>query len=194
MEFASLHPAVGAVLIFLARIIDVSIGTVRIILVARDLRFLASLLGFFEVLIWLVAISQIVTNLNSIELYIGYSAGFAAGTYIGMTVERRLSIGTLLVRIVLPGGINGLAKKLAEAGHRVTELAGEGAKGPVSILFTIIKRSRLREVIDTVNTFHPDAFYTVEDIRLARHAVAPGDTRQRRHQLLQPFYWFRKSK
>ena len=194
MDLTTLHPWTGAVLIFFARIVDVSIGTLRIILVARDRRLWSSMLGFFEVLIWLVAISQIVTNLSSIELYIGYAAGFAAGTYIGMTIERKLSIGTLLVRVVLPGAASALAERLNSAGHRVTEVAGAGAHGPVTILFTIIKRSSLAKVIDAVQSFDPEAFYTVEDVRMARLAEAPMDSSARRRQLLQPFYWFRKSK
>ena len=194
MELANLHPLIGAVLIFLARIVDVSIGTLRIILVARDHRLWSSVLGFFEVLIWLLAISQIVTNLTSIELYIGYAAGFAAGTYVGMTIERKLSIGTLLVRVVVPGVADRLVESLAGAGHRVTEVAGEGAHEPVTIIFTIIKRSSLPKVIAAVQAFDPAAFYTVEDVRMARMATAPEDSSARRRQLMQPFYWFRKSK
>lgn len=194
MDLANLHPLIGAVLIFFARICDVSIGTLRIILVARDHRFLSSLLGFFEVLIWLIAISQIVNNLSSYILYLGYAAGFAAGTYVGMTIERKLSIGTLLVRVVVPGRATGLVARLNEAGHRVTEVAGEGAYGAVTILFTIIRRSSLSSVIDTVHAYNPDAFYTVEDVRMARLAATSTDSSARRRQLLQPFYWFRKSK
>ena len=181
-------------LIFLARIVDVSLGTLRIILVARGLRALASVLGFFEVFIWLLAISQIVQNLTSIANYIGYSAGFAAGTYIGMTIERRLSLGYVLVRVIMPREASDLIVYLIARDYRVTHVEAEGARGPVTIIFTIVKRLQLARVLEVIRKFDPKAFYTVEDIRLAAQTSLqniPGGPLRR---LMAPFYWFRKAK
>ena len=181
------------VLIFLARILDVSIGTIRIILVARDRRALAAILGFLEVLIWLAAISQIISNLTHVINYIAYAAGFAAGTYVGMTIERRLAIGTMLVRIITPRKSERLRKELETRGYRFTSVPAEGSKGPVTVLFTIVARSGLSKLQVLLREIEPEAFYTVEDIRLANQTYREEMGIPRR-QLLRPFFWFRKSK
>ncbi|MBD3403961.1 DUF2179 domain-containing protein [candidate division GN15 bacterium] len=183
------------VLIFVARIIDVSIGTIRIILVARDLRATASVLGFFEILIWLAAISQIMQNLTSWENYIAYAAGFAAGTWVGMTIERRLAIGTLLVRVIVPKQADDLIERLILQGHQVTHVPAEGGFGPVTVLFTIVKRAELSKVVTTIKKFNPSAFYTIEDVRAARaDTITPGKQKGWRRRILGPFQWFRKGK
>ncbi len=182
-------------LIFLARIADVSIGTLRIITVGRGMRTLSSVLGFFEVLIWLAAISQIMSNLTSIENYLAYAAGFAAGTWVGMTIERRLALGMLLVRVIVPRGPNGLAAELIEGDYRVTSLEGHGAKGPVTVLFTIVKRSRLKGLLSVVQKHDPSAWYSVEDIRSANEPVAAQAAFVSKYpNVIMPFAWFRKGK
>ncbi|MDX9858600.1 MAG: DUF2179 domain-containing protein [candidate division Zixibacteria bacterium] len=183
------------VLIFLARILDVSIGTIRIILVARDMRAVASVMGFFEVLIWLLAISQIMQNLTSWENYIAYAAGFAMGTWVGMTIERKLAIGTQLVRVILPKKADDLLQRLIMQGHQVTHVPGEGGFGPVTIIFLIVPRSQLSRVIDTIKRFDPNAFYTIEDVRTARNSrVTAGKQKGWRPRIMGPFQWFRKGK
>ena len=181
------------ILIFIARILDVSIGTLRIILVARDRRALAAGLGFLEILIWLAAISQIVSNLTNIANLFAYAAGFAAGTYIGMTIERRLAIGTMLVRIITPRKSDHLSRELQSKGYRFTSVAADGSQGPVTILFTIVARSALQKLQKLLVQVEPEAFYTVEDIRLANQ-IHRDDLGIPRRQLLRPFLWFRKSK
>ena len=183
------------VLIFLARIVDVSIGTLRIMTVGRGMRALSSILGFFEVLIWLAAISQIVSNLTSWQNYIAYAAGFATGTWVGMTIERRLSLGMLLVRVIVPRGPNGLLSELIERQYRVTSIAGEGVHGPVTIIFTIVKRGRLNDLLSLIKSRHPSAYYSVEDVRTATDPIATqGAFVTKYPTILQPFAWFRKGK
>lgn len=183
------------VLIFFARIIDVSIGTIRIILVARDMRAIASIMGFFEVLIWLLAISQIMQNLTSWENYIAYSAGFAMGTWVGMTIERKLAIGTQLVRVIVPKSADDLLERLILQGHQVTHIPAEGGFGPVTVIFLIVRRSQLSKVLDTIKKFDPNAFYTIEDVRTARHnKVTPGRQKGWRPRIMGPFQWWRKGK
>ena len=182
--------------IFIARIIDVSMGTMRIIVVSRGNRLLASILGFTEVFIWLLAIGQVLGNLNGWISYLSYSAGFAAGTFVGMTLERRLVMGTALIRIIVPHEPECLRlfSSMKEAGYRVTHVQGEGARGPVDIFFSIVKRKRLHAFHDMIQKYRPDAFFSIEDVRQVRDIESTDIMTQQRHHLLQPFYWFRKGK
>lgn len=160
-------------LIFLARICDVTIGTIRIIFVSRGQKVFASLLGFCEVLIWLVAIGQIMKNLNNVACYIAYAGGFAMGNYIGIALEGKLAMGVVLVRIITRQDGNELIACLREAGYGVTSIDAKGAIGPVHVIYTVIKRTSLGEVVEIIHRFNPKAFYSVEDIRTVREGVFP---------------------
>lgn len=190
-----LPPLMVTVLIFVARIMDVSIGTIRIIIVARGARMMASLLGFFEVLIWLVTIGQIMQNLSSVENYLAYSAGFAAGTFVGMSLDHRMAIGSVMVRIVIAREKGAdLLGRLKELGYRITHMDAEGVKTPVKVVFTVVPRGELKRMLRNLREFDPAAFYTIEDVRQARHPIDDSVTPATRHNLLQPFYFFRKGK
>jgi uncharacterized protein YebE (UPF0316 family) len=182
------------VLIFFARVTDVTLGTVRIVLVARGQRLVASLLGFAEVTIWLAAIGQIIRDLSSIENFLAYGAGFATGTFLGMTLERRLTLGKLLVRIIIPSESGELIEVLRENGYRITHVDGSGAKGSKKVIFSVVRASRLKALLGIVEQYAPKAFYTVEDVRHVHEGVPAEMTPSWRRQLLQPFFWFRKSK
>lgn len=160
-------------LIFTARIIDVSLGTLRIIFISRGKRLLAPLMGFFEVLIWLLAISQIFKNLQNPACYVAYAAGFAGGSYIGMAIENRLAIGLQIVRIITKFFVPELIEKLKASGYGLTTLQGEGAEGPVTVIFTIVRRKDLPEFIDIIQSVNPKVFYTVEDVRMAKEGIYP---------------------
>ena len=190
LQLTNLHPAVTPFLIFFARIIDVSIGTLRIILVGRGMRFVSSLLVF----IWLLAISQIVTNLGSLVNMVAYCAGFAAGTYVGMTIERRLSLGTMIVRVIVPHESAHLIMYLIANNYKVTHMDAEGALGQVKIIFTIVRRSELKHVLGIIRRFDPDAVYTVEDLRMVSESGLPKNLTDSRFDIFQPSMWFRKSK
>jgi uncharacterized protein YebE (UPF0316 family) len=161
------------VLIFFARVADVTLGTLRIIFVSRGKRNIAPLLGFVEVLIWIVAIGQIVQNLNSVTSYLGYALGFAAGNFAGMYIEDRLAMGKLVIRAILDIGGEAVLTSLHQAGYGVTVIDGQGATGAVKIIYTIVKRKHLREVLDIIHTIHPKAFVTVEDVRSAEEGIFP---------------------
>jgi len=154
-------------LIFLARFTDVSLGTLRIMFIARGKKKIAPLLGFFEVLIWLVAISQIMKNLNNVACYIAWAGGFATGNYVGILIEERIAIGLQVVRIITPKPAQALIATLREKGFGVTSLDAHGALGDVNLLFTIIRRRDLKEISTLILEFDPMAFYSVEDIRSA---------------------------
>jgi uncharacterized protein YebE (UPF0316 family) len=160
-------------LIVLARIGDVSLGTIRIISIGRGYRFLAPLLGFFEVLIWLLAIRQIMQNLTNVFYYIVYAGGFGAGTFVGMYIEEKLAIGLISIRIITRKDASELLDFLRSANYGVTSVDAQGATGPVHIIYTIVKRSNVRDVVRIINRFSPKAFYLVEDVRLAREGIFP---------------------
>ncbi|MBU4225576.1 MAG: hypothetical protein KKC71_07125, partial [Chloroflexi bacterium] len=113
-------------LVFLARVIDVTLGTLRIIFISRGKKYLAPLLGFVEVFIWVAVIAQITRGANNIVAYLAYAAGFAAGNFIGMYIEDKLAIGTLVLRIIVPNGADTLIGHLRAAGFGVTSVDAEG--------------------------------------------------------------------
>lgn len=161
------------VLIFLARVVDVTLGTIRIIFTSRGKRNLAPLLGFVEVLIWIVVIGQLVRNLESVTSYLGYAAGFAVGNFVGMYIEDHLALGTLIVRVIVPSGGDELMRRLHDAGYGVTGVNGEGANGPVKLVYTIVKRKHLKEVVRLIHATHPRAFLSVEDVRSTEEGIFP---------------------
>ena len=167
-------------LIFLARIADVSIGTIRIMFISRGMRVVSSLLGFFEILIWLVAISQIMKNLTNITNYIAYAAGFGMGNFVGISIERKLSLGNLMIRTVTKQNGTELVKSLRSKGYGATGVNAQGTAGPVKIIFTIVRRKDVEKVIEIIKRFNPNAFYTIEDIRsVAEQKVFPIHTPHR---------------
>lgn len=152
-------------MIFFARIMDVSIGTVRIILVAKGYKKFAPLAGFFEVLIWIIAITRIVENLDNWICYIAYAAGFASGNYIGMIIEERLALGYEMVRIITKKEAGNLILELRDKGYGTTSVEAKGNLGAVAVIYVIVSRKKLKDVIDLIFHFNPKALYTIEDIR-----------------------------
>ena len=151
--------------IFFARILDVSVGTLRIILVSKGYKAKASLLGFIEVLIWIIIVVQIFQNLDNWMNYVAFAGGFAAGNYIGMYIEEKMKIGIQMFRIIVNRESRELIEELKNADFRVTTIDGKGIYGSVKVLFTIAKRKRWHELSEIVNEFAPNAFYTVEDVK-----------------------------
>jgi len=172
------------VLIFISRIFDVSLGTIRIIFVSRGKKYLAPLLGFFEVMIWLLAISQIMKHLDNFLCYIAYGAGFAMGNFIGIMLEEKLALGILAVRIILVRDECRIKERLIAEGYGVTVVDAKGANSDVSIIYTIIKRKDLDDVIAIINKCNSRAFYTVEDARTVYRGVFPDkDGHAKQHGL-----------
>ncbi len=151
--------------IFFARIIDVSIGTIRIILVSRGYRALAPVFGFFEVLVWLLAIRQILGNLELSHNLFVYAAGFATGNYVGMILESKIAIGYQSVRIMTTEKVMSLPLVLREEGFGATVIKGRGARGEVSVIYTIVPRRGVDRVLEIVDMFEPRAFVSIEDVK-----------------------------
>lgn len=163
-------------LIFVARICDVTIGTVRIVMVAKGQKIWAPILGFFEVLIWLLAISRIFANLDNWVCYLAYGAGFASGNYIGIQIEEKLAMGIVKIQIITRKSADLLIEKLKASGYGITHHNAKGGSEDVSIIYTIIKRTNLEKVVQQIKTYNPNAFYSIEDVRFVSHGVFPEKT------------------
>jgi uncharacterized protein YebE (UPF0316 family) len=197
-QLALLRPDVAAwaipLFIFLARVADVSMGTVRVIFIARGMRLLAPLLGFFEVLIWLLAIGQIMQNLTNFVSYLAYAGGFAAGTFIGIYIENRLSLGVVIIRIITQQDASALVDWLRAAHYGVTTIDAQGTKGPVKIIFTVIKRRDISSVAAKIQEFNPHAFYSVEDVRFVSEGIFPLPRSRGEQRRLRFLKLYRKGK
>ena len=152
-------------LIFCARVVDVSLDTMRIIFLNRGRKVIAPVLGFFQALIWILAISQVMQHLANPVCYLSYGAGFATGNFMGMLIEEKVASGLLAIRIISIKKSEELAVALRQLGHGVTRIEGHGANGPVTILFAIIRRRHLTAVTALIKTHAPEAFYSTEEIR-----------------------------
>lgn len=153
--------------IFVARVCDVSLGTLRILFVSKGMRLRAAALGFLEVLIWIIVVAQLINHLNNWMNFIAFAGGFAVGTYVGMYIENKLKVGTLIVRIITAQKGDDLVGRLQDAGFMLTRVDAEGGVGPVEIVFTVCKRKRWHEVKDIIETFDAEVFYSVEEVKFA---------------------------
>ncbi len=180
------------ILIFLARICDVTLGTIRVIFISKGIRYLAPIIGFFEVIIWLLAIGQVMNNLTNLASYLAYGAGFAAGTYIGMVIEEKISIGLVIVRIITPDDPAPLLQCLRARNYCVTSVDGTGGIGPVKVIFTIVRRQDLSRVIGIIKQFNPKAFYSVEEVKSVAEGVIPGQYSRGVFSWLDSLRFFRK--
>jgi len=163
-------------LIFSARVADVSLGTIRVIFISKGLKYIAPVIGFFEVIIWLLAIGQVMQNLTNVASYIAYGAGFATGTLMGMLVEERLSLGTVIIRVITRRDSSELVSHLRSLNYGVTELNAEGSTGQVKVLLMVIKRQDSKEVVAKIKQFNPQAFYSIEEVKSVRDGVFPEQT------------------
>ena len=161
-------------IIFFTRVLDVTLGTLRIIFISRGRKHLAPLLGFVEVFIWITLVSQIVGGAQNFVAYLAYAAGFAAGNYVGMWIEEKLAIGTLVVRVILPRDAKELIDNLREAGFGVTHVEAHGSSGPVTLVYTIVMRKELKRVVDIIDGAAPKSFFTIEELRSVQEGIFPA--------------------
>ena len=155
----------GPLVIFSLRIVDVSLHTVRMILIFRGHRVAAPLIGFFESLIWVLAVSAAIQNLNSPLHVVGYAGGFATGNVVGLWIERRLALGLAAVRVISGRASEEVADAIRASGHGATEFPGMGLDGPVSLIYSIVRRKELTPMLRLVEHADPEAFIAVDDAR-----------------------------
>jgi uncharacterized protein YebE (UPF0316 family) len=180
--------------IFFARICDVSIGTMRIIFVSKGKRNIAPILGFFEVFIWIIAISKIMQNLDNYINYVAYAAGFATGNFVGMIIEEKLAVGIQMVRVFANEKGQEMVQALNQSGFGATIIEAQGARQNVHLIYTIIHRNELPNVVDVIQKFNPRAFYTIEDVRGVNEGIFQTKRRNNIIPFTRPIRHWRKGK
>jgi len=161
------------ILIFCARILDVSLDTVRIIFINKNLKYYVAFTAFFAVLIWLMVIRQIFQQLDNPVCYLAYAAGYATGNVVGLWIENKISIGKVIIRIITRLESDELVSIMRATGYGVTVMDASGATGPVKVIFSIVERSAIVRVVEMIREHNPLAFYTVEDVRDVSERVTP---------------------
>ncbi|HOY30610.1 MAG TPA: DUF2179 domain-containing protein [Bacteroidales bacterium] len=175
------------ILIFCARIFDQSVGTLRMIFVAKGLKKWAPVFAFFESLIWLLAIGEIMKHLDNPLCYLAYAGGYAMGNYVGMLLDEKMSIGNVIIRVMLKSEAADLIIRLRELNYGITIMNAEGATGKVKVILSIIKRKDLEEFITVLNNYNPQTFYTIEEVRSVNEGVFRATSRKhifRFHQMI----------
>jgi uncharacterized protein YebE (UPF0316 family) len=171
-------------LIFLSRSCDVTLATLRNVFIARNIRNVVPIIGFFEVLLWLVAISTVLKNLHNVACYIGFAAGYANGIFLGLRIEERLALGKQLVRIFTKSETKSLVDDLYRQGMGVTLMDARGSQGPVTVVYITMNRKDMVVLEELINKHIPNAFYTIEDIRKSRLGVFPDKKGEGRFDFL----------
>jgi len=183
--------AILPILIFCTRIVDVTLDTLRVVYISRVNKVIAPILGFFAVMVWLVAITQIMQHLDNFICYIAYAGGFATGNYVGLILEEKLAIGHQVIRVITIKDSSPLIEDLRNNGYGVTTVLAEGKNGQVHIIFLIVKRSNIPDVISRITLFNPKAFYTIEDVRslnIKHHLAGPEYNKTNKYR------WLRKGR
>jgi uncharacterized protein YebE (UPF0316 family) len=173
LELLDNYPILLPIAIFFGRIIDVTLGTLRIIFVSKGKRNIAPFIGFFEVFVWIIIISQILSRANDLIAYLSYAGGYATGTYIGMLIENKLAFGVLLYRVYTKEDGNRLTKLISKNGFGATLVHGTGSIGNVDIIETVVGRKQMKQIESVIKNFDKNAFFVVEDIRTAQNGIFP---------------------
>lgn len=172
-DFLDVYPWLLPVIIFFGRIVDVALGTLRIIFVSKGEKNKAPLIGFVEVFIWVVVISQILVRANDMVSYLSYAAGYAAGNYIGLSIEDRIAYGIVLCRIYTQKNGKELVQILNKMDVGATMTHGTGSTNEVDIIETVVGRKEFKRLVNTLNDFDNNIFYVVEDVRSKQNGIFP---------------------
>lgn len=154
-------------IIMTCRIADVTLGTMRIILVTKGYRKVAPIAGFFEVLIWIFVMTEIIKHIDNIACYFGWAAGFATGVYVGSWIENKIALGVVIIRMIISDASDQLMAALKQGGFSVTYVDGVGSKGPVKVLYTVTQRKLQNEAVKIIRNYSPNALYTIEELKSA---------------------------
>ncbi|MCS7168241.1 MAG: DUF5698 domain-containing protein [Gemmatales bacterium] len=165
--------AAWTLVVFVAETCVVTLSTIRTILIARHQRVLAPLLGLVEITLWLLAITQVISNLKRPSYFVAFVAGFGVGNYLGVCLEEWMALGYAVVQIVTRKDPRAMVQAFSEARFGVTRLDGHGVMGPVHLLFSVVPRAKLAEVSQLIEATDPEAFYTVEELRSIRRGFLP---------------------
>jgi uncharacterized protein YebE (UPF0316 family) len=164
----------GALLIFFSRVTDVTLGTLRIAFISRGEKALAPLIAFFEMMVWLFAISTLMQNLTNFAYYVAYAGGFAGGVFTGLRIEDRIALGSRMIRTITQDDASELSDELRAAGWGVTSVRAAGHSGEVNLIFSVIKRADVGQYMALVEKHHPGSFSSIEEVRSIRRGVYRG--------------------
>jgi uncharacterized protein YebE (UPF0316 family) len=167
------------ILIFLARITDVTIGTFRIVMVAKGQKYIAPILGFFEVTIWIIVIGKIMSSMDNWVCIVAYASGFATGNFIGLLIEDKIAMGIVKIQIITVKAATDLISELVTTGYGITHHEANGANGKVSIIYSIINRKQIAVIIEMIGRHNPDAFYSIEDVKFVNKGIIPENPSNR---------------
>ncbi|MDR2503443.1 MAG: DUF5698 domain-containing protein [Deltaproteobacteria bacterium] len=170
-DFLDLYPWALPLVIFMGRICDVSLGTLRIVFVSKGEKRLAPLIGFVEVFIWVVIIAQILSRANSLPSYLAYAAGYAAGTFIGLHLEARIGLGFVSIRVFTLKDGPELVKHLHSGGFGSTLVHGAGSSTEIDIVESVVSRKDAPKAEALIKKFDQNAFYLVEDVRSKQKGI-----------------------
>jgi uncharacterized protein YebE (UPF0316 family) len=160
-------------LIFCARITDVTFGTFRIVMVAKGQKYIAPILGFFEVGIWIIVISKIMQSMDNWICIFAYACGFATGNFIGLLIEDKIAMGFVKIQIITSKTAINLIQNLIESGFGITHHEANGSNGKVSIIYSVINRKQISLIVEMIGRHNPDAFYTIEDVKFVSKGINP---------------------
>lgn len=172
-DFLDVYPWLLPFIIFFGRIIDVTLGTLRIIFVSKGVKNVAPIIGFVEVFIWIVVISQILSRANDLVSYLSYAAGYATGNYVGILIEDRIAYGILLCRIYTQKNGKELIQKLNKLNLGATLTHGIGSTSEVDIIETVVDRKEMKKLNSLLSEFDNNIFYVVEDVRTKKNGIFP---------------------
>jgi uncharacterized protein YebE (UPF0316 family) len=162
------------ILVFLARVFDVSIGTLRTISIVQGRIKMAFILGFFEVSMWLLVISAVLNEImNNPWLAVVYAFGFSTGNVVGILMERKLAMGLINFRVISSSNGKIIADSIREQGYQATTFEGDGKEGKVIEVYVVCERKELRELIKIVKNIEPEAFYITEQVGIASKLIRP---------------------
>lgn len=170
-DFLDTYPWILPLIIFFGRICDVSLGTLRIIFVSKGEKYKAPIVGFFEVFIWIVIISQVLSRANDMVSYLSYAAGYASGNFIGILIEQRIAFGVILFRVFTQKDGMDLTRTLNSKGFGSTCISAQGSVSKVDVVESVFDRKFEKDVDGIVRDFDPNAFYIVEDIRSKQRGI-----------------------
>jgi uncharacterized protein YebE (UPF0316 family) len=177
MVFFTISPELYAwvilpLLIFLARICDVSMETIRVIYISRGIKYLAPVIAFFEIVIWLLAMEVVMKDLANIANFLAFALGFAMGTYVGLVIEERLSIGMVILRIVTPEESEAPITAFLTAEHcGTTRIDARGSRGNVRMILSLVHRADVAHITAYIRSVNPHAFFSIEDVRYVNEGV-----------------------
>lgn len=166
----------GYLFIFAARVVDMSLDVIRILMLTRDRRLMAAVIGFVEVTVFILALNQVLSGGLTDPLKIAaYAGGFATGNYVGSLIDSKLALGFLSLQIFPKADkVREITERLRAEGFGVTSLQGQGRDGVRVILFVNLKRKDLDRALDLLECIQPGAFYHISDTKGIRGGVFPG--------------------